>query len=222
LAESPPHPDTIIVRALHHQEIAASEDQPTALDILGRALARRFHARYMPGLLRKSQPTREIKLFSKERRVTELAGVYYFDNHTLSDSLTNTPGPLLIIDDILTTGTTAKMIIAVLRQQFPGSPLSIFTLAKANYNDQLNRSTPLKGQNYHLEPGTDWQVAEEDAMTYMPEPIETTSASIFYPSDLLPDPDEPIPDPPGLHSFSSAQLKSLIKTDSFYLPGKQQ
>jgi len=74
--------------------------------------------------------------------------------------------PFLIIDDILTTATTIKMIIEAILMHFPRSPIIVFTLAKADYDGSSNRSAALKGQNYQLEQGMHWIVAEESAPYY--------------------------------------------------------
>lgn len=175
-------PGTVIVRALHHQETEITDRSSTALDQLGLALAYHLRSRYLPRLLFKTQPAREIKWFTKGQREIELMGLYQLNsqlNHQLTPPLPDTRRlktsisgsdnpPFLIIDDILTTGTTVKMIIGVLTQHFPSSRLSIFTLAKADYDDNLNKSTPLKGQNYQLEDGKGWMVAEEEVgYTYL-------------------------------------------------------
>jgi hypothetical protein len=52
--------------------------------------------------------------------------------------------------------------MASLRARFPACPIQIFTLARADYNPAFNQSTPPRGQNYHLETGSGWVVAEED------------------------------------------------------------
>ncbi|MHA4808493.1 hypothetical protein ACX0G9_10305 [Flavitalea flava] len=164
---------TILVRALHHQEWMV-EGQTTSLDKLGLALSAHFKCLYLPGLLRKSRNVLEMKGLSQIQREQELKELYFLDNahpeksHPLllhqQKSLEEFP-EFLILDDILTTGTTAKMIIEALQSSFPLARLRIFTLAKANYDAGLNKSTLLKGQRYRLEEGMDWTLAEE-AVTY--------------------------------------------------------
>lgn len=160
LTEAPLLPDTIIIRALHHNETIVPQNKPTSLDHLGKALAAHFHFDYYPGLLCKTRPAREIKSLSREQREIELSGLYYIDDH-YRNSLAG--HPILILDDILTTGTTMKMIVSALGNH---PSLRIFTLAKADYDDSLNKSTPLKGQNYQLQQGMGWQVAEEQSIYY--------------------------------------------------------
>lgn len=185
LAAIPIQPGTTIVRALHHQETTLTPGKDTSLDLLGKALATRFQCRYQPGLLRKSRPSREIKGFSRQQRRTELQDLYYINESNLPAAHPISPGDhipppapfpslpaapeanrFLIIDDILTTGTTMEMIIAAIREQFPGSCLTAFTLAKSDYDAQLNQSIPLKGQHYQLEQGAGWLVAEDEETYY--------------------------------------------------------
>lgn len=178
-------PGTILMRSLHHQERVAEEI--TSLDRLGEALATYFQSIYMPQLLCKTQNVREMKGLSQTERERELKDRYFLDinkvipgneavnpdNHRSSkNSTSNNNGILerspdfLIIDDILTTGTTVKMIIGVLKTHYPQSRIQVFTLAKADYDAKLNKSTLLKGQHYRLEEGIDWTVAEEDFPYY--------------------------------------------------------
>jgi hypothetical protein len=172
-------PDSSIIRALHHEETILREDAPsTSLDKLGSALAHQFKGRYLPHLLRKSLPTQQIKGLSKEQREAELQGLYSLYPAPAAPPASFPPtipaappaGPptpsFLIIDDILTTGTTMKMIIGAILRSYPNANLLIFTLAKADYDTSFNRSTPLQGQNYQLEPGRNWVVAEEEAFFY--------------------------------------------------------
>ena len=175
-----PFPEgTIILRALQHDETIVQEEGPASMDFLGQALATCFHCHYQPALLRKSRITQPNKGLSRGQRRTELNDVY-----TLADpAITPGPGdqpaltslhplpapPFLIIDDILTTGTTARMIIRAIRRHYPRSPLRVFTLAKADYDPTLNYSTPLRGQNYHLHQGIGWQVDEDEADYYSGE-----------------------------------------------------
>lgn len=138
-------PDTVIIRALHHDEMIAGTKFPTALDFLGHALAGHFSCRYLPSFLRKSRPARPCKELSRRQRKTELRGIYSLDpaaRQMIAASAVPSDAkafgdvapapPFLLIDDILTTGTTMRMIIQSLRRTFPLSPIRIFTLARAN------------------------------------------------------------------------------------------
>lgn len=249
LKESPPSPDTIILRALHHDETiipavtrpstepsptvtgidtvttlpgnsitpATRTTFPTALDILGDSLAHHFNCRYLPSLLLKTRPTLSSKHLSREQRLAELRNTYQIAPSALASipspatlpptstippptpgftppptstippptpGFTPPPTPqFLLIDDILTTGTTIRMIIRTLRRTFPQCPIRIFTLARSDYNPTLNLSSSLHGHTYHHEDGTGWIAAEEDhneySDTYSGYSLETLKSMIF-------------------------------------------
>lgn len=134
--------DTIIIRALRHDETSVRSDFPSSLDILGETLALQLHCRYQPGLLAKTRPTLPNKYLSRGQRRSQLAGVYYIpskgpapDKTSISDNPSNPlpPNtPFLLIDDILTTGTTMRALIRTLRESYPACPLKIFTLTRAD------------------------------------------------------------------------------------------
>jgi predicted amidophosphoribosyltransferase len=236
-------PDTIVLRALSHDETSLSPARltfPTALDIFGNALVRRFGCHYLPSLLLKSRPSLPCKELSREQRLAELRNIYSVDPAIPipippipppSASIippptgeiapapfppSTTPGlpPLagsappspsfLLIDDILTTGTTMRMIIRALRRQFPRCPIRIFTLARSDYDPALNLSSPLHGQNYHLEDSTGWVVAEEERESYThpkPEGYSHPKPQAY----TLPQPED----------YSMETLKKWISANSF-------
>ncbi len=142
----PLSPDTIIIRALRHDETQVHEPSlssapvpsspppssppPYSLDLLGQALATCFQCQYLPSLLVKSHPTTSNKGLTRDQRDLELINVYSINPEALplSDA-----APFLLIDDILTTGATIRSIIHVLQQSLPDNPLQIFTLAKVDH-----------------------------------------------------------------------------------------
>ncbi|HEY4288645.1 MAG TPA: hypothetical protein VGN00_16180 [Puia sp.] len=122
---------TIIIRALRHDETRVNTSPPSALDLLGQALAAGFQCQYLPSLLQKSRPTLSNKGLTREQRETELNEVYSIPPGILPTNLSNPS--FLLIDDILTTGATIRAIIHTFHQTFPLSPLQIFTLAKVDH-----------------------------------------------------------------------------------------
>ena len=229
LAPLPWRPDTIIIRALQHDETtlpdpasssnsSSSSHSPNSMDLLGQALAARLHCRYLPGLLRKSRSTRPCKELSRYQRITELRQAYTF---TLPDPTPTPPSPILIIDDILTTGATLRTIIRAIRQQSPRSPLRTFTLAKADYDPTLNSSTPLRGQNYQLQQGTGWQVAEEETGYAKPTHPHPNPVS-HHPDPQHPDPNpvsnHPNPDIPYLNRPDFYADRTSLPTPDYTLP----
>jgi len=157
------HNETLVAQSLDPQaqspQLFSSEPGPSPLDRLGQTLAAHFHCHYRPYILRKSRPTLSNKGLDRHQRETQLKNVYSIAPEalapqTLPAASPNAPAPLsiaafmpasghpppfLLIDDIFTTGATIRAIIHTLRQNFPLSPLQIFTLAKADY-------TPIPGQ----------------------------------------------------------------------------
>jgi predicted amidophosphoribosyltransferase len=195
--------ETIILRALHHHEPIANPLRPASLDLLGKALASRFQCRYLPGLLHKSRPVEEIKKLTREQRVIALDKAYRFstpsanphdpystpyphgprdhsDPYTPHDYRDHRDHPdhqhhYLILDDIVTTGSTLNAIIEAINREYaqqepniPSPSILAFSLAKADYDASFNLFHSLQGRNYRLEQGdTHWLLAEEEE-TYQP------------------------------------------------------
>jgi predicted amidophosphoribosyltransferase len=149
--------DTIILRALRHDETTARTDFPSALDLLGHSLAIHLRCRYLPTLLTKSRPTLSGKHLTRQQRQSQLLDVYQFATTPPapvpakpapgSPSTTPIPDlspstPFLLIDDILTTGTTMRALIGTLRHHFPACPIKTFTLTRADNHHQTNSPTP--------------------------------------------------------------------------------
>jgi predicted amidophosphoribosyltransferase len=133
LGQLPFSPDTIIIRALRHDETSARPDFPSALDLLGHSLARHLQCRYLPTLLTKSRPTLPNKHLTRRARRSQLHDVYQF---VASDPLLTPSTPFLLIDDILTTGNTMRALFSTIRRDCPASPIRAFTLTRADYSRQ--------------------------------------------------------------------------------------
>lgn len=158
-AAMPIPPGATLVRALHHDETAIP-DTPVALDLLGQQLATQFHHHYHPRLLKKSHPTQPVKAFARPQREEELQGLYSIDPAYAATLPEGPPSHWLIIDDILTSGTTIRAIIGAIHLSYPGTPLSIFTLTRATTVTPTHSPTSLKGRHYQLDQGMDWVLAE--------------------------------------------------------------
>jgi predicted amidophosphoribosyltransferase len=142
LGELPFSPETIILRALRHDETAARPDFPSALDLLGHSLAIHLRCRYLPGLLIKSRTTLPNKHLTRRERWSQLQDVYQLaQNHPLPTPST----PFLLIDDILTTGTTMRTLISAIRGDCPANPIRTFSLTRADYHLPV-RSLPAAGK----------------------------------------------------------------------------
>ena len=120
-----PEPD-IIVRALHHDETSApAAPDTTPLDRLGTALAKTLQAVYLPQLIHKHAPTIPLRGLKRPDREEQTRLSY---QAAIPPNLLNVR--ILLIDDILTTGSTAAAILHTLSKA-GADPIGIFTLAKA-------------------------------------------------------------------------------------------
>jgi predicted amidophosphoribosyltransferase len=128
----PLSPDTVIIRALRHDETQVHESPPASLDLLGQALAANFQCQYRPSLLRKSRTTLSNKGLTRNQRETQLNNVYSIAYENLPQAAPPIP-----------FGTTIRTIIYTLHQAFPHSPLQIFTLARVEHDPDLNHSANL-------------------------------------------------------------------------------
>ena len=153
------NPGTVILRAIGSHETSVNSAGETALDQLGKAIAREFMLTWNPSVLIKARNTRPLKLLSAEERWTELDNAYRFSSN---DSYLNDK-PVLVIDDIVTTGATVISITKLFKENFPGSRVKVFTLAKSAYDSSLNTSLHLSGAAYNWEEHAGWMVAEEEA-----------------------------------------------------------
>lgn len=132
-------PDTIIIRALRHDETIVRPDFPSALDLLGQSLALHHHCRYLPTLLTKCRTILPSKHLTRRERRSQLEDVYRLaENHDPLAPAT----PFLVIDDMLTTGTTMRALITTLRSGYPAAPIRAFTLTRAGYARQGHRPAP--------------------------------------------------------------------------------
>ncbi|MBX2968224.1 MAG: hypothetical protein KF803_02550 [Cyclobacteriaceae bacterium] len=119
-----------IVRALSHLEQSASGH--TSLDLLGNALAEKFQLNYLPSLLVKSGVTAKLTTLKRQERAEALADRYSFVGSSVK--------AVLLIDDILTTGTTMCTIADSILKISETCTIMIFTLAFTNNDSLLNRS----------------------------------------------------------------------------------
>jgi len=135
-------PDTIIIRPLRHDETTARPDFPSALDLLGRSLALHLHCRYLPTLLCKTRPTLPNKHLTRRERRSQLHDVYRLTTDPTHPTSPLSPlTPLLLIDDILTTGTTMRALISTIRRDYPACPIRAFTLTRAGYSQRATSLT---------------------------------------------------------------------------------
>lgn len=130
----------VIMRALNSDETDVSLVKQTALDRLGKKLALEINGAYNPHLLMKSRPTKSVKMLTKMEREKELEDIYSIDQIETEN--------ILVIDDILTTGTTMKEIIKAIRRLNTSCLINLFTLADTDHQAVLNQNIALSGDSY--------------------------------------------------------------------------
>jgi predicted amidophosphoribosyltransferase len=117
----------IIIRVLSSGETEASSS--SSLDFLGKKMEEAIaQAQYLPMSLKKSRSTKPLKtLRTRKERENELAGVYSFipPNNVGSNIKT-----ILILDDIVTSGTTLREISRAIKSASPSSKLVFFALGQ--------------------------------------------------------------------------------------------
>ena len=147
----------VIMRALGSDEKSVSPSSRTALDWLGRKLAEKLDGDYCPERLCKIRTTRSVKSLSKVEREIELKDVYSFKGESV--------GEILILDDILTTGTTMKEIIKAIRAVLPSCSINLFTLANTDHQALLNQHISLAGYSYTWQE-EEWKTVAESEEFY--------------------------------------------------------
>ena len=118
----------IIVRVLSSNE--TNVVNKISLDKLCEALEITLpNSKYLPTSLTKSRPTKPLKtLKTKNEREAELSGVYSFQlpkDYSGSSNLT-----VLVIDDIITSGTTLKEIARAISAVYPKFKIVFFALGQ--------------------------------------------------------------------------------------------
>lgn len=160
----------VIVRALGSSETTVHTGTP--LDHLGQTIAGELGAVYMPKLLSKSRQNKSLKYLSAVERAQELTGLYSFNNYGAVSG-----DNILLIDDVVTTGTTLKSVYSAITQSCPQVNVYFFTLAKTfdswrdeNTNSDIysqlleqNSSQSRRGSpslEYYEDSETDWDLVE--------------------------------------------------------------
>jgi predicted amidophosphoribosyltransferase len=149
----------LVVRALHHDEQVVNTSH-RSLDKLGTKLAHALSGSYHPECLQKVRPVAKLLSLSKAEREQELDSVYRF---FIPERM---PRNVLILDDILTSGSTVRAIIAAVLKSYPAANISVFTLGYTEYDVTRNESIRLKGYDYAWEAGRGWMEVAEDSDGY--------------------------------------------------------
>lgn len=146
----------VIIRALGSNETFATESN-SGLDFLGVKLSDRLKGFWRPEILIKQSttPQKRLKLKEREKNLRDAYSVQIPANE-----LDNTS--VIILDDILTTGTTLLAIADAITRHSPKSKIFGFTLAKTDHEAVANKNIRLHSDEYNWENEAGWLVAEED------------------------------------------------------------
>ena len=148
----------LILRALSSDEMSTDSTRRTPLDRFATRLANLVEGTYQPDLLHKTRKTKSVKFLSLVDRIEELENVYTFTGQSSFKEI-------LILDDILTTGTTMKEIIKAIREVTPSSSITLFTLASTDHQAVINETISLSGTSYVWEE-EEWKLIAEPEVFY--------------------------------------------------------
>jgi hypothetical protein len=112
----------IILRVLASEEIQCGNS--TSLDKLGREISKKVNKPYLNSSLYKTRATKPLKYLKKDERFAEINGVYRFkkpDRQIQS---------ILLLDDIVTSGTTIVEIKRAIKSEIGDFNLYLFVLGK--------------------------------------------------------------------------------------------
>lgn len=166
--------NTLLLRALASNEVTI--EQPTSLDRVGDRLRQELKFQYEPHLLSKAHVTPPLKQLSRNERHPALVNTYRFH---ADQTLATEWSTILILDDILTTGTTLKAIAAAIRQQLPDVPITGLTLALSEKTAPLNATISLQSNAYTWQQPGSWVMRETDPDYISLESLLTAIQSDF-------------------------------------------
>jgi hypothetical protein len=130
-------PFDVIVRVLRSGELSA--DGTSALDRLCKTIALQSGATYAPERLVKTRKTRTLQgLGGRAAHRKELDGAFVFEGSAI-----RARARILVVDDILTTGSTLEVVASAIKKSLPDSEILGFVLGK----------TDGTSSNAHLNPG---------------------------------------------------------------------
>jgi len=129
----------LIVRVLNSSELSASGG--TSLDRLGATIAKYANSNYEKSALRKTRHTKSLKFLSKAERQREINGSYIFQKPLIISR--NNPR-ILLIDDIVTSGTTIREVNRAIKAVLPNCSLFFFTIGKSRQSRDVNNSNILR------------------------------------------------------------------------------
>lgn len=146
-----------IIRPLGSSELVADGSKP--LDYLGKFLSAHLvthsgeFTQYCPHLIRKNKITTPLHLTrSRNDRIQSLSGVYesnnlHYDFIMPYKGFETISPKILIIDDVITTGTTMAELCKLLNEEFISPILYGFTLA-TTFNSEVSSNFLLQNSYY--------------------------------------------------------------------------
>jgi hypothetical protein len=116
----------LILRALGSSEEYALADRP--MDFIGVELEKRWsNAIYQPNSLSKTHSTQPLKFLGRQERINEISDSYRF--LAPSALAPNDTPTILILDDIVTTGSTMSEIVRAIQEVIPDAEVICVSLA---------------------------------------------------------------------------------------------
>lgn len=116
--------EILVIRGLRSTEIRAVLDKGNVMDWLGQGIATGIGGIYIPQLLEKKRVTQPLKLLRARQREVELENVYGLRDLGLSLNNRN----ILLLDDVVTTGATARAISKAVLANYPRAKINTFAL----------------------------------------------------------------------------------------------
>ena len=205
-----------IVRALGSAEEVPSGRTP--LDRLCAEIAIAGGGTYDPGRLKKTRSVRPMMTIAgRALRQKELDGAYEFSAEGLAADAC-----VLIVDDLVTTGSTMAAIAAAVRRVLPGGTISCFSLARVEaqlQNGHLNSAYFLHGGDITPDAHVGEGLVTEKASDATLARARTMGApSLRAPSIQAPSMRAPSTSAPSPHAPSSAgagsPLRQSVRFDS--------
>jgi len=123
----------LIVRVLSSAELTATGG--TSLDKLGDTIAKYSNSNYDNSALKKTRHTQSLKFLSKTERQREINGAYIFNKPS---SISSNSPRILLIDDIVTSGTTIREVNRAIKAVLPNCSLYFFTIGKTHRASDVN------------------------------------------------------------------------------------
>ena len=127
-----------ILRVLGSSEKDAINGKP--LDTLCKYIAYNLKIEYIPNIISKNRTTQKLSsLNNHQERQNEIIGAFVCNNGY--DKIKNKN--VLIIDDVLTAGTTSNEVLKCMKDKYPHFFPYLFTLSKTNHDVNSNSSSSI-------------------------------------------------------------------------------